>query len=223
MYIRLTTVIFLAATVLSSCSKTEILSSTIIVADHISCNEDDPVVVDINIIGGEGPYIIQVYSILDNEMIYVVNSDRQENEVMIQEKGLVDYKVMIKSADFQEYEAIFQIFPEGKSSLGHRVLIEGKHGMRPVTDMPVSLYLTQSGGALLVETILTDHNGQFSFSDLASGTYSLEVILENKYDEYKLEAFDQNGRSLVDRGSSMTNLIPIACDEVMQLELMFKK
>ena len=223
MNIRLTTVIIIVSMALCNCTTEKHLSTEAAVIHLPACDDHDSAIISVSIDGGESPYIIQVISGNDNTLLFSLNTDDQSIDIPIKDKDLIDYKITIKSSDFQETTNVVQLLPQGKSSLGHRVVIESATGMSPVYNTPVSLYKASQHKMSLVQTAITDSEGLFNFSNLSAGNYYLEVILDDKYNDYKLEAYDKLGRSLVEYGASHTNLMPITCDEALELELMFKK
>lgn len=221
MDLRLTTLILVAILAFTSCSKDQDLTSETTIIHHPSCDVNDAAVLAIAVDGGESPYIIQVRSLADNKLIYTENTTDKNLELSIPGLNMIDYAVTIKSSDFQETTEEFSIFPEGKSSIGHRVMIEGIDGMRALKNRPISLYLSQKDGVSLLHTTMTDEEGYFLFSDLSSGFYMLEMTLPEKYSDLKLEAYTQDGASIIQRGSSQTELVPLACEEMLELDLYF--
>ena len=221
MEIRLTTLLLVFILALSSCGKDQDLTSETTILHHPSCDVSDAALIAINIEGGASPYIVQVRSLFDNKIIYTDNTNEQDLEISIPGMGMIEYSVTIKSSDFQETSEALNVYPEGPSSIGHRVMIEGVDGMRALKQTPISLYLSQQDGVSLMHTIMTDDDGYFQFSDLSSGLYMLEMKLPEKYADLQLQAFTQDGASIIQKGSSHTDLIPLACEEMMELDLYF--
>lgn len=219
----MTTWILLSTFFLYNCTTQNDLATEATIIQQPNCDTGDNAVILVDIETGEAPYIIQVVRASDNQIVYSNNVDDNSLEISLSKPLDIDYKIIVKSSNFQVSNMPITILPIGHSELKTQVLIEGTDGLVPFPDVVVDLYVNDYRSVVKFSSLKTDRNGNVSFGDLPSGTYMLDLITSDKYINFELESYDQDGLSIIEEGTSSSVNLPLVCDTNMNLELVFRK
>jgi len=209
----------IAALTLVSCSSTIELDSQVTVLDHSSCDSEEGVLIKLEATGGTAPYVYTLWDQSDNSQIHSIKSD--ENVVIVGKKDLlsIDYKYVVTDSDGVQLEVAFKITPAGSSIITSQLTMQ--NDQQTILPEGIEVQLMKIGAeGTGIETTYTDSEGKYLFRDLKAGNYSLEVILNDKYDDYILLPKNTNTKLRVERGTHNTLPFSLACNENFEADLL---
>lgn len=207
---------FLAALSFISCTTNVDLVTNVTVLEHASCAEDASAMIKLEALGGTTPYVYTLWDLSDNSMI--VSQKTEEGIVIVGKKDLMslNYKYILTDSEGLKIEEEFQIIPEGRSVISSQLTMEREDLL--ITPENIEIQLT-SVNSEDIETTYTDSEGRYVFENLSAGSYTLEVILHNKYDDYALVPKNSNAKVRVEPGTHQTRPFTLACDDSFDADL----
>lgn len=194
-----------------SCTSSLDLESSVSVIDHSTCAPGDAALIKLVATGGTTPYVYTLWDLTDNSMI--VSEKTDEGVVIVGKKDLrsIDYKFVLTDSEGQTIEKEFQVTPVGASTIASQLTMEKDDIIIQPENIEIQLMLL--GDDVVQKTTYTDSEGMYSFSDLAAGNYTLEVVLHEKYDDFILVPRNANTKLRVEPGTHYTRPFALACNE----------
>lgn len=209
--------LILALTIMS-CSSSLDLVTKVTVLDHSSCEPSAAALIKLEATGGATPYVYTLWDVANDEMI--VSEKTDEGVVMVGKKDLrsVDYRFILTDYDGNKIEEDFQVKPEGSSEISSQLTMENED--ISFTPENIEIQLIKLGSETVLETVYTDDQGRYTFTDLAAGNYTLEVMLHDKYDDFLLMPKNPDTRIRIEHGSHITRPFTLACNENFEADLL---
>jgi len=217
--------LFLLLTICSllySCAKPELLNSRVEVLEHSDCDNNESVL-KLSATGGTAPYIYQIKHKLDNKIVYTEVSDENELILAFPDLNQIFYELHVIDDNLVSEISEFEIRAEGQSELSDILHLESNNVLYVLHEVQVNLYKTEFGHELYMETI-TNAEGEFTFEEIPTGIYTIEVSIPDKYNSYQLES-DQtiNDKIKVKHGQGETVPFIVNCRMNLDLDLVYKK
>lgn len=206
---------------LASCSETLPLEAYAKVINHSDC-ETEVAVIILSATGGEGPYVYQLRSAMDNKIIHTELSDEQNITVELPNMNSVHYKLEVIDDMMLSYKTNFEVRAEGRSIISDMLQLDENGQLYPMNNITVNLYQTELK-AELYRTTLTDKNGMFNFQDIPSGIYYVSFEMLEKYDDYHLAVEHAYDHVKIATASNSTLPFEVNCRIDMNVDFVFRK
>lgn len=221
MILRCVIPILTTCLLLIGCSDSKPLDAVTTVIDHSDC-EKETVVIKLEAIGGEAPYIYQIRQQIDNKIVLTEVSDEKEIIVELPNLPNIFYELEIIDNLLANEISEFTVRPEGHSIISDVLHIEEKGILYPMYKVPVQIYSINEETELF-RTIETDDNGRFTFDNIPSGIYSIAMTIPEKYNSYHLEALNKDNHVRMQNGENATMPFSLNCRMNLNIDFVFKK